>query len=62
MIGIFVMHVIPKEINMGGNVFVPRGNIIGIVSIYTSHIVLKLAELILYPLKSLSRCARCWIS
>ena len=58
MIGIFFIYVISKEINMGGNVFVPRGNIIGISSMDAYHIVLKSGVINLAALKVLSRFSR----
>ena len=44
-IGIFVIYMISKEINLGGNVFGPRVNILGLNRIYEYHIVLKICGL-----------------
>ena len=40
-IGIFIIDIISKESNVGVNVIGRRENIIGLVSIYSYHIVIK---------------------
>ena len=44
-IGIFVIDMISKDMNVGGNVFGPGGNILGLRSIDVSHIVFKISGL-----------------
>ena len=40
-IGILIIDMISKEMNMGGNVFCTRVIILGLISIYASRIVFK---------------------